>query len=127
MKSMRTTIIISGIFLALFLVMPSCEKEATKAPIEGTWDFYKFCNTQNFSGCIYKEDRDFTEVLEIDGRSFTRFYDDSVVFSEDFVLNDSLIVYGNDALAQSFRLQNDTLILADTCFECNVHFYVRRK
>ena len=127
MKSFWTYFIIGGFVLAVLFVMPSCEKEATKAPIEGTWDFYKFCNTQNFTGCIYKEDRDFREVLEIEGRSFTRFYDDSVLFSKDFVLNDSLIIYGNDDFAQSFRLENDTLILADTCFECNFHVYVKRK
>lgn len=126
MKSIRT-IIISGIILAAFFVMPSCEKENTKAPVEGTWDFYKFCNTQNFSGCIYKEDRDFTEVVEIDGRSFTRYYDDSVAFSKEFSLSDSLMVFGNEEFAQTFRLQNDTLILADTCFECNFYVYVKRK
>lgn len=127
MKSIWTSFIISGFILAAFFVMPSCEKETTKASVEGTWDFYKFCNTALYTGCVYEEDRDFTEVVEIEGRSFTRYYDDSLVFSKEFSLNDSLIVYGNEEFAQTFRLENDTLILADTCFECNFNVYVKRK
>ncbi len=127
MKSIWTSFIIIGFVLAAFFMMQSCEKETTKASVEGTWDFYKICNTHNYTGCIYKEDRDFTEVVEIEGRSFTRYYDDSLVFSKEFSLNDSLIVYGNDEFAQEYRLQHDTLILVDTCFECDFHVYVKRK
>lgn len=127
MKPIWSSIIISGIVLAAFFMMPSCEKETTQPSFEGTWDFYKRCNTDLYTGCMYQEDLDFEEVVEIEDRLFTRYRDDSVVFSKNFSLEDSLIVYGNDEFAQTYRLKNDTLILADTCFECDFHVYVKRK
>ena len=127
MKNKLKNLIIIGFIVTGLIIVNSCEKDSTKRPIDGTWDFYKNCNKNLYRGCIFNVNRDFKETVKIDGNSFTRFYDDSVVFSDNVKFSDSLIIFGDDNFSQLYTLGNDTLTLIDTCFACDYNVYIKSK
>jgi hypothetical protein len=127
MKDILRFLIIIGIILTGFIIVNSCEKDSTKRPIDGTWDFYMNCNKNLYRGCIFNINRDFTETVKIDGNSFTRYYDDSLVFSDNIKIFDSVIVFGDDIYSKQYILRSDTLTLIDTCFTCDFNVYIKRK
>ncbi|NJK95121.1 MAG: hypothetical protein HC905_09590 [Bacteroidales bacterium] len=127
MKEKLSFLIVIGIIVTGFITVNSCEKESTKRPIDGIWDFNMNCNKNLYRGCIFSINRDFKETVKIDGNSFTRFYDDSLVFSDNVKISDSVIIFGNDIFSQQFILRNDTLTLIDTCFACDYNVYIKRK
>ena len=115
-------------FVTIALIMfNSCEKDSTNNPIDGTWEFYMNCNKNLYRGCFFSINRDFVETLKIDGNSISKFYDDSLVYSNKITFSDTLIIYGQDVFAQEYILRNDTLKLIDTCFACDYNVYIKRK
>jgi len=100
MKDKLSFLIIIGIIVTGFIIVISFENDSPKRPIDGTWYFYKNCNKNLYRGCIFNVNWDFKEIVKIDGNSFTRFYDDSVVFSDNVKISDSLIIFGNDIFSQ---------------------------
>jgi hypothetical protein len=106
-------------------MVSSCEKKSTKRPIDGTWEFYMNCNKNLYRACIFNVNRDFKEILKIDGNTLSMFYDDSLVFSNNIAISDSMIIYGHNTFAQEYILRNDTLTLIDTCFACDYNVYIK--
>ncbi len=127
MKDKLNNLIIIVFIVTGLIIVNSCEKDSIKRPIDGTWDFYKNCNKNLYRGCIFNINRDFKETVKIDGNSFTRFYDDSLVFSDDMKISDALITFRNDIFSQQYTLRNDTLTLIDTCFACDYNVYIKRE
>lgn len=118
--------IFSLLTLATIVLLISCEKQNDSGRIDGTWVFEKSCNKVYYIACLTKESRGFTETLHIREKYLSKYYNDSLLYSIPFQLTDSLIMYNEDGNAvQEYSLQNDTLILTDTCLACNYIIYIR--
>ena len=100
----------------------SCEKNSIH-PIDGTWEHHIACDC-SYGGFFFPRFADY-EVLYFRDKSVSRFYGDSLAYSNDFTISDTLLIYGQNDFTYRYFLQNDTLILIS--LPCDSNIYVRKK
>ena len=113
--------------ILLMLLSMSCGKT-----MGGKWKWVR--SEGGLAGLtLTPESEGYTKSIVINGTEYAEYRDDSLLFKIPYELQiktdtfrdfDTIMRFPSE-MALGYMMKNDTLVLAEICFDCYVHFYVR--